>query len=102
MAVKSPIVIGTDGSAESRAALEIAADEAARSEVPLRIVHAFAWPQAYAAPELVLDPASMDHLRAEAEKLLADSAARVTDRNPGLTVSTELLTISGQRKLFQW
>ena len=38
-----PIVVGTDGTASSRAAVEWAAREASRRRALLRIVHAFDW-----------------------------------------------------------
>ena len=87
-----PIVVGTDGSATSQPALDVAADEAARSGAPLRIVHAFILSHAYAAPEVILEAGTLDYLRAEAERVLSEAAAYVTERHPGLTVSTALAT----------
>ncbi|MGP3969266.1 universal stress protein [Streptomyces sp. 6N223] len=77
-----PIAVGVDGSKESKAACEWAAHEAAYRALPLRLVHAWIDEPLYAppAPE-----------REAAERLLDGCEAEVSERFPGLTVTTELL-----------
>jgi nucleotide-binding universal stress UspA family protein len=40
----APVVVGVDGSAESHSAVAAAVREATLRQVPLSIVHAYAWP----------------------------------------------------------
>jgi nucleotide-binding universal stress UspA family protein len=77
-----PIAVGVDGSRESRVATEWAAHEAAYRALPLLLVHAWIDEPLYAppAPE-----------REAAERLLDHAEAEVTERFPGLTVTTQLL-----------
>lgn len=84
-----PIVVGIDGSAPADAALDWAADDAARRGRVLRIVTVHPpW-----AAELPVDSAEDDTALTELhEALLADRAARVRGRAPGLEVTTAHLT----------
>ncbi|MBB5826624.1 universal stress protein [Micromonospora carbonacea] len=81
-----PVVVGVDGSALSRAAVEFAAEAAAARGVALRAVHAYRHP-ASAGPgdmqPLVYDE---DRLRGEEQRMLADSLAGVGDRWPQVPV----------------
>lgn len=77
-----PIAVGVDGSRESRAAAEWAAQEAAYRALPLRLVHAWIDEPLYAppAPEREAAEALLDHARGE-----------LAERFPGLDVTTQLL-----------
>jgi nucleotide-binding universal stress UspA family protein len=93
-----PVVVGVDGSADSMSAADLAAAEAAVRGVPLEIVHGF-------APALLARPATVPpdvppmatlpepveaELRANAEQMLHEAAARVRADNPALPVITRL------------
>ncbi|WP_433203406.1 universal stress protein [Dactylosporangium sp. CS-047395] len=67
----SPIVVGVDGSAASLGAVRWAADEAARQQRTLRIVHALSWE----GP-------------ADGQGLVLDAAAEAKSWQPGIAVET--------------
>ncbi|UED84145.1 universal stress protein [Streptomyces profundus] len=77
-----PVVVGVDGSPQSRAAAEWGAREAARRGLPLHLVHAWINEPLY-APPVPDEPAS--------RQLLEDHEGEVADRHPGLTITTALL-----------
>ncbi len=89
-----PIVVGyKDGSSD--AALDWAATEAVRHDVPLRIVSAYAQESAYPwGYGYLIPPASIQHLaehvRSNAASLAEDAAQRVRRQHPGLEVITTL------------
>ncbi len=74
-----PLVVGTDGSDASLRAVDWAADDAARRQVPLRVVHASLWTrQGGQAPPAV-------------EDIAASAVERAASRHPGLAVTAEVL-----------
>lgn len=80
---KHRIVVGYDGSEESRRAVDWAADEAERTGAPLQIVHAYqiGWPAgSYYRPTAE----EADAARGRAEQLAADAAATVRARGTGI------------------
>jgi nucleotide-binding universal stress UspA family protein len=83
-----PIVVGVDGSADGRAAVALAAREASRRHLPLRLVHGLVRP----APAIWFDyPAPLTDVeepQRQAEAMLAETAGEVRARYPGLEVST--------------
>jgi nucleotide-binding universal stress UspA family protein len=85
------VVVGVDGSDEGAAALRWAADEAASRRLPLHVVHGFLWPLTgmYLGPSP--EGPEGGGLAAQAETLLADSAAQARAMCPELAVSTELV-----------
>lgn len=88
----SPIITGTDGSDVSLRAVEWAAREAALRGAPLRIVSVpamlprMSW-GAHSGP-----PSIADLIHEAAEQALTEAAARAAEAEPGLEVSTALLT----------
>ncbi|MEU7602833.1 universal stress protein [Streptomyces sp. NPDC040724] len=85
--MKRTLVVGVDGSPESRAAADWAAREAVRRDLPLHVVHAWLW-QPLALP-LVQD---RDTEARRAEDILGEAAGELTHRYPGLTVTAEVLS----------
>jgi nucleotide-binding universal stress UspA family protein len=70
-----PVLVDTDGSDESRAAVRWAADEAERLDVPLHVVHSYLWPY-YDVPlgrPLGAPPGA--GLQAAAKRVLAEAVA---------------------------
>ncbi|WP_156724899.1 universal stress protein [Streptomyces apocyni] len=81
------VTVGVDGSPESLAAADWAAGEASLRGVPLRIVHAWLWQP--------LDvPIVQDHeTQAKAARaVLREAEIHVTDRHPGLSVTSAVVT----------
>jgi nucleotide-binding universal stress UspA family protein len=85
----SRIIVGTDGTASSRAAVEWAAREAARRHALLRIVHVFDWEWASAR----YDPANeyLDAARRLAEGITAAAMSQALAVAPHLEVETGAL-----------
>ncbi|GAA0410805.1 universal stress protein [Acrocarpospora corrugata] len=81
------IVVGADGSPTALAAVEWAADDAARTRVPLRIVYAVER-QPYQLSRFS-DTALDDALDQEAAEVLAAAEAAARDRHAGLAISVE-------------
>ncbi|MEI5101922.1 universal stress protein [Streptomyces sp. PmtG] len=80
------ITVGVDGSAESLAAADWAAREAALRDAPLRVVHA--WPRETADVTVTQD---RDERAAAADGVLREAVTRVTGRHPHLAVSSEVV-----------
>ncbi|MGW7369811.1 universal stress protein [Streptomyces sp. NPDC054841] len=80
------VVVGVDGSSHAAAAALWAAAEADRCAQSLHIVYATDTDSRglYVLPEII------ERIRDEGRELLQDTAARVTERFPGLRVTTEL------------
>ncbi|MFI7497999.1 universal stress protein [Streptomyces sp. NPDC049687] len=81
-----PITAGVDGTDESLAALAWAAREAVRRDTALRVVHAWRF-QPNAAPEV----ADRDGQQRWVRESVEQAAATVTERHPGLTVTTDVI-----------
>ncbi|MDK1472400.1 universal stress protein [Streptomyces sp. 549] len=84
--MNGPIVVGLDGSPESRAAADWAAGEASRREVPLLLLHS------WTAQSLDL-PIAQDGPNKQrwAQQLLHETEADLRSRHPKLDVSGELV-----------
>jgi nucleotide-binding universal stress UspA family protein len=85
------VVVGFDGSRESTAALEWAADDAARRGCGLHVVYAFLWP----LTGMYLGPSpggpAEGGLANAARALLDDAARQAREAHPDLDVTTELV-----------
>ncbi|WP_035870808.1 universal stress protein [Kitasatospora cheerisanensis] len=80
------VLAGTDGSAESTAAVGWAAEEALRGGHALHLVHAWTWED-----DLHVDADRSASVRSLAERALADTARQVREARPGLEVRTGIL-----------
>ena len=85
---QSKVVVGADGSEQSKAAVEWAAAEAVRRGVPLRIVHGLGMPlivSAYGGPER-FQPTS--EISEQADGVLVAAKELVEEVQPSVTVET--------------
>ncbi|MEU7488820.1 universal stress protein [Streptomyces sp. NPDC042319] len=83
----STVVVGIDGTAESTAAADWAAEEALRRGLPLTLVHAWD-PQRLANVSLAMAP---DAQQAVAARLVRDTEERVSARHPDVRVTGQLV-----------
>jgi len=82
------IVVGVDGSEESKRALRWAAAEAKLRGAALRVVHAWTFPYIAAGPGLdpVLDAQMIEDVRRNAEELVQHELAALGDEAAGVDV----------------
>ncbi|KJY36065.1 universal stress protein [Streptomyces katrae] len=80
------LVVGVDGSPESRAAADWAAREAVRRDMRLHVVHAWSW-QPLALP-VVQDH---DTEAGRAQEVLEETRAELTRRHPRLSLTAEVV-----------
>lgn len=85
-----PLVVGADGSQPSLKAVEWAADEAALRGLPLRVVYASLW-ERYEGIAPACDPGKPSE-QVMAENIVAGAARRAQARQPGLEISTQVLS----------
>jgi nucleotide-binding universal stress UspA family protein len=83
-----PIIVGTDGSAAALAAVEWAADDAARQGRPLRLVCVV---DRWAYGIVKFPTTAGDPLTLHAERALAEAEAVANKRQPDVTVSIEII-----------
>ncbi|MFC0032135.1 universal stress protein [Micromonospora chaiyaphumensis] len=85
------VVVGVDGSEPALKAVRLAAQEAARRQRPLRVVHGFIWPllRVPVSPPAGAPPGG--GLRHQAEELVATAVAEAESAAPGLRVSGEII-----------
>ncbi|MFJ9709390.1 universal stress protein [Streptomyces sp. NPDC101234] len=84
-----PLVVGVDGSDGSLQAVDWAAAEAARHDVPLRVVYASLWERYESGvPEVGQERPSE---RVSAEHIVASAADRAARRAPDVKVTTDIL-----------
>lgn len=88
--MNGPIVVGTDGSSSATAAVEWAADEAARKELPVRIVHAVDR-LPYDIPHYPI-PGALDRMMRSGQQILHQAEQIVRARQPGVDVSADMIT----------
>ncbi|KIH99859.1 universal stress protein UspA [Streptomonospora alba] len=93
------MVVGVDGSAASRTALEWAARAAADRALPLTVLHALSMPVVAApfghAVRMTPTPETADH----AARLLESAVAHVSRSRPGLEVRTEVSSLGPAHSL---
>lgn len=83
--MRAPVVVGVDGSTESRVAVDFAAAEAGYREAPLHLVHG------YRPPGRDEPAVAVAHGEVYARSLLDGEAARVREAHPGVVASTALV-----------
>lgn len=93
-AVAAPVVVGIDGSAGARAALEWAWATAARRAAPLRVISAFPV-DAYWADPLLLDAGRVDRLRSATAARLTALVAEVRAAAGTSEVQVEEQVVAG-------
>jgi len=84
----APVVAGVDGSCDARLAVDFAAWEANRAHVPLRLVYGFQPVRVYGMFAVGYD---LEVQVRELRDMLSKEAARITQRYPDLTVTTEVV-----------
>jgi len=84
------VVVGLDRSEQGWAALELAADLAARRRLPLTLIHAFEPSQYLVRPAQDLVPDAHGVLHNAAERLAADAVDAVRAFHPGLVVQSRV------------
>ncbi|MBG0830106.1 universal stress protein [Planomonospora sp. ID67723] len=87
--MSDPVVVGTDGSAAGSAAVEWAADDAARMRAPLRIVFALDR-SPYDIPKFSTREWG-DALTRNAEKVLTEAETLARERRPEIEVTTQAI-----------
>ncbi|MCI4066569.1 universal stress protein [Micromonospora sp. R77] len=85
-----PVVVGVDGSALSRAAVEFAAEEAALRGTRLHAVHAYTHPVSAGPGDMQPLVYEEGQLRGEEDRLLTESLAGLADRHPQVPVTREV------------
>ncbi|WP_079178901.1 universal stress protein [Streptomyces humi] len=84
-----PLVVGVDGSDGSLQAVDWAADEAARHDVPLRLVYASLWERYESGVPGIREERPSE--RVLAEHIVASAADRAARRAPDVKVTTDIL-----------
>ncbi|HEY3479665.1 MAG TPA: universal stress protein, partial [Streptomyces sp.] len=86
--MNKPLIVGVDGSDSSLRAIDWAAAEAARFDLPLRLVYGSMWERYEEGSADVHTKASDGHIAAEG--IIGQAAERVGEIAPALKVSTSL------------
>ncbi|RAY11405.1 universal stress protein [Actinomadura craniellae] len=85
-----PIIVATDGSEPAVRALEWAADEAARWELPLHVVHVV---ERWISTTPIMPPPDLaDSFMENGRRILAEGEEIARSRRPGIEVTAELLS----------
>ncbi|MFF5175710.1 universal stress protein [Micromonospora sp. NPDC000089] len=85
-----PVVVGVDGSAASRAAVEFAVEHADVHGVALRAVHAYTHPTSAGPGDMQPLVHEESQLRGEEDRVLVESLAGLTERHPDVSIAREL------------
>src|SRR5512138_2632931 len=93
------VVVGVDGSAESLAAVDLAAREAMLRSRPLQVVHGMAPPYLQVLADPAPDRAPDSELHRHAEHIVAAALARARNAAPTVEVNGEIIIASGAEAL---
>jgi nucleotide-binding universal stress UspA family protein len=88
--MRTPVVVGVDGSPSATRAAGAAGDLAARHGLPLQVLHVFSWPVLY-PPFLPASVAEQTDPRAVARQLVDTAAATVAQRHPDLDIDVRMI-----------
>ena len=88
----APIVVGVDGSPESRVAVDWAAREAALHGLGLRMVHVLNPPVVMAFPEVPMPAGYLNWQEDEGRKVLDAMTQTAREAAPDLAISTEMIS----------
>ena len=88
----APIVVGVDGSPESKVAVDWAARDAALHGVPLKLVHVLNPPVVMSFPEVPMPAGYLQWQEDEGRKILDEFAATAREAAPELEISTEMIS----------
>lgn len=91
-APSAPIVVGVDGSPESRVAVDWAAREAALHGLGLRMVHVLTPPAVMAFPEVPMPAGYLNWQEDEGRKILEAMSETARDAAPDLEIVTEMIS----------
>ncbi|SCF12620.1 Nucleotide-binding universal stress protein, UspA family [Micromonospora viridifaciens] len=86
-----PVVVGVDGSAPSRAAVEFAAEEAAVRGTRLHAVHAYTHPHSTGPGDMQPLVYEESLLRDEENRVLTDALTGLADRHPQVPLTREVV-----------
>ncbi|MFJ4584642.1 universal stress protein [Streptomyces echinatus] len=84
-----PLVVGVDGSDACLLAVDWAVDEAARHDLPLRLVHASLWERFEGAAPSTDPERPLEQVLAQ--RIVAAAADRAERRNPDVKVTTDII-----------
>ncbi|MFJ7587501.1 universal stress protein [Streptomyces sp. NPDC097617] len=84
--MKRTLVVGVDGSPESRAAADWAAQEAVRRDLHVHVVHAWLW-----QPLTVPVVQDRDAVARRVQEIIEETEAELTRRHPRLSLSAEVV-----------
>ncbi|MFI9638447.1 universal stress protein [Micromonospora sp. NPDC051925] len=85
------VVVGVDGSEPALRAVRLAATEAARRHLPLRVVHGFIWPLLRAPIDPLAGNPPGGGLRQQAKNLVEAAVAEALATSPGIRVTGEII-----------
>ena len=97
-----PVVVCVDGSSSAVRATSWAAREAARRDVPLRIVHVVTWPLSTYAKEIAVNAELRTNLTTYSHTILARAHAEAAQAAPGVRVSTTSVPGTVAPTLIDW
>lgn len=87
---RPPVLVGVDGSEQALRAVRWAAAEAARREVPLRVVHGYSWPDTSHLSDQTAAAQVRRMLLAQARSWLVEAQTIARSAAPGITVTADL------------
>lgn len=87
-----PVVVGVDGSPESKVAVDWAARAASLRGVPLKLVHVLNPPVVLAFPEVPMPPGYLDWQETQGRAVLDAAGATARESAPGVEVMTEMIS----------
>jgi nucleotide-binding universal stress UspA family protein len=100
--ITGPVVVGVDGSGESKSAIGFAIEEASRRKTNLIAVHAWGAFDSVSQKDILPLVHEPNSLRGEEERVLSESLAGWAQRYPEVTVRQELVRGRPAAALIEW